>query len=649
MSTVLTAYQRLLFSLILFLYSGNMPALMSDGANTLPQLQASDTPLQQQTPSGATATTTSTPITASPAEEAPQILIVCVIDQYSYHLHTKLMPYYTGGIKELFTRGLSYTQAFYPHARPATATGHTAIQTGAYGKFHGIISNEWPNSAGVEVSADEDTSTKPAGTFTQTGVDANRKTSGRNIMCAGLPNEWVRAGESRAVISLSHKSRSATCMAGRLDEDISGTGNVLALWLDEKTGMYTTAQSYCAELPAVVKAHNEQLKLTPDRLINWQACNTIPNAYDFPYVNNYTHTTYGKTIINTKETLKEVAPKNPFDLFCFTPDAVDSLFTLSKAVLRQTISGSKKKSVLLFISVSSLDLVGHNYGPASKEALDIAYQIDKRLGTFIKEVETEYPKGEITWVLTADHGVMHFPEFLVQNDPEHANQKLIPAAPVVSARRVDSDAIVADLNKTLRTEEHLDADLINLFDIPYFYFSQSVWKKLSPEVQENCIATIKKMLRALPGIKYVWTPSDFESPIFKSTYGENSLEHWFAAQYYPGRSGDILVMVNEYTYLTNYKTGTSHCTPYDYDTHVPLAVVFPKTKQESSPKPGIISTPTSMLSLAPTLATLLGVTPPACSSKTLLPGMLLEKRAADIREKAPKAPISSPQPTATLS
>jgi hypothetical protein len=70
------------------------------------------------------------------------------------------------------------------------------------------------------------------------------------------------------------------------------------------------------------------------------------------------------------------------------------------------------------------------------------------------------------------------------------------------------------------------------------------------------------------------------------------------------RSGDLVIMVKPF-YLQRPEDGTSHSTPYSYDTHVP--VIF----YGAEVAPGSYSNPSSPSDIAPTLSTLLGIEPPS--------------------------------------
>lgn len=586
-----------------------------------------------------------------------------------------------GAIKILRARGIEYTEAYYPHGRPATATGHAAFQTGAYagggdGKHgHGIINNDWLNDAGTMVASDgkvstpadkntlslpgsprsarDDASTPSTSTLnashqkssaqadnnthnssiprgailTPTGTDPKRIASPDTIMCTGLAaafmagstrstrdeNESPSAiGSSRdknAVIALSHKSRAAIPLAG-----VEGK----AIWFDSKLGMFTSSTAYYPSLPPVVTEFNKTLKLSPTMPLNWKQLKKDA-AYNFAYCGDYRATTYGKAAINTSLTLADFNPKDPYDIWCYTPAGVAALFDLAEKTLENALTAEGKENVLLFISVSSADLVGHTFGE-NKEKFDILYHIDAQLGSFITKLENRYSENTtLTWLLTADHGILPFPELLTSTDPKNGNKAFMPQGVIPEARRIDSDALVTKLNEKLKRELALTGNLVAYFEVPSLYFDKKIEASLLPAQRDRAIEIVKTTLLSSEGIKYVWTPSDLLNKEFDKTYPESSPEYWMKMQYYTGRSGDMIVLVKPWIYLTQTTiyglTGTSHVDPYWYNVRVPLLI--------ASNAPGsttaTITDPVSMLSVAPTIAATLNLPPLAAAVTTRLP------------------------------
>src|SRR6185437_7530953 len=76
-------------------------------------------------------------------------------------------------------------------------------------------------------------------------------------------------------------------------------------------------------------------------------------------------------------------------------------------------------------------------------------------------------------------------------------------------------------------------------------------------------------------------------------------------QFFAPRFGDLYIVPEPY-YLFD-ATGTTHGTPYDYDTHVPLIFMGPGIQA------GVHARPVMVNDAAPTLAEILGVERPSGS------------------------------------
>ena len=66
--------------------------------------------------------------------------------------------------------------------------------------------------------------------------------------------------------------------------------------------------------------------------------------------------------------------------------------------------------MLLGLSFSGLDKLGHIYGPDSCETIDYLYHFDKQLELFISYAKHTVGKKNFFLVLKADHGVTPIPE-----------------------------------------------------------------------------------------------------------------------------------------------------------------------------------------------------------------------------------------------
>jgi hypothetical protein len=93
-----------------------------------------------------------------------------------------------------------------------------------------------------------------------------------------------------------------------------------------------------------------------------------------------------------------------------------------------------------------------------------------------------------------------------------------------------------------------------------------------------------------------------------TTKSQRGLAHAFAKSFHPARSGDILVATKPFYFWGKHgerDAGSSHGSPYEYDTHVPLILVGSTIRQ------GTFDQLVDMADLAPTLATILGIGAPS--------------------------------------
>ena len=76
--------------------------------------------------------------------------------------------------------------------------------------------------------------------------------------------------------------------------------------------------------------------------------------------------------------------------------------------------------------------------------------------------------------------------------------------------------------------------------------------------------------------------------------------------YHRERSGDLEIILHPF--WVRQKTGTTHGTPYSYDSHIPLVIMGPGVR------PGQYARHVSLNDVAPTLATALRIAVPAASA-----------------------------------
>src|SRR5439155_13349213 len=72
--------------------------------------------------------------------------------------------------------------------------------------------------------------------------------------------------------------------------------------------------------------------------------------------------------------------------------------------------GNSSGTDFLAIGYSSVDIVGHAFGPRSREIQDILVRLDKDLGNLFAHLDSKVGRGNYVVALSADHGVVPIPE-----------------------------------------------------------------------------------------------------------------------------------------------------------------------------------------------------------------------------------------------
>lgn len=541
----------------------------------------------------------------------PKLTIIIVIDQCSYYYFPKLLPYFKYGLKELASQGIFYTNAYMPHGMPATAVGHAALNTGAYPKDHGFIGNQWVDKAtGKAIQCDEDLTgnTMLIDPVTNNPSAGLKSRSPMRLMVDGISDQFMLNPSKmrQRCFSLSHKSRSGIATAGKL-----GT----AIWFDHAQGLFTSSTAYLKQLPDWVMDFNKNYVY---KKLQWHLM--YPSESEAYHMNNqgsYNYVDGKKSAINQVCDV-HTAPKGKkgaYHCFMLTPHAPAQLLQLAKECIALHVDKNNDDRMLLWLCISSLDPVGHAFGPDSKEAIDLLYHIDKQLGNFIEHVHTTLGKGNVLWGLSADHGVSPIVE-------------LVKEKGYTTAQRIMSDTLIKKINAHLQ-KKYNKRNLIFSFQSPQFYVNHEIFDQFSELDQQAILDDTSAFLAKQTGIKRVWKTHDLMNETFLPT----DLEYYFKQQIYPGRSGEITVQTDPYVLISKNQYGTAHETPYDYDTHVPLILYQPGVLN-----PAIIIEKVWTLQLANTLAYLLGTAKPSASTVPMLPGI---EKAIKIDEN-PQAEMTIP-------
>ncbi len=539
---------------------------------------------------------------APPSHEAaakPRLIVVLVADGLSWDRLNRSRPWLSRGLRRLLDEGAVSTGCNYDHLNTETAPGHASIMTGAPPRVHGVPLNQWyaPSPDGKAMAE--------VYSVTQTvGGAPGHETTMQGPAHLRVPTlgDRMTAKDPRAkVVSISNKDRAAIMLAGRDPQHA-------AYWYSSKDGVYVTSPAFDAASPtggavakvvAKVNADAAGSKLAEHLGTIWSILPTPDGAARDGYETGLG--AYQDTIVGPAFPHDIAAGARPLpSALLWSPEADALLADLAIGLLADDDLALGRDDVpdLLAISFSANDYVSHYYGPESLEDLETLRGLDVTIGRLLDALDARVGRDRVVVALSADHGFMGLPEALKRSDP---------AGP---ASRVPDAKIVDDLN-----------DAVN----------RALSRKGGPPLVyklESCSLWLDRVALAAPGapsasrvlsivdreLKRSWRPVIEKTFVLDAGWNpsRNDLARRAWNAVVPGRSGDMFVVARPGVLIDLAGKGTSHGSPWEYDTHVPL--VF----WGSGIAPSVTSTPTTPYDIAPTLASRIGIDLPDATGHALL-------------------------------
>jgi predicted AlkP superfamily pyrophosphatase or phosphodiesterase len=509
----------------------------------------------------------------TPAARDLRLVLLIAVDQFRYDYLTRFRGDYTDGLKRLLTEGAVFTDASLEHYPTVTAVGHATMLTGATPSVSGIIGNDWfDRTTRASVTSVSDPTVSQLGGSGTSGASPRRllvSTVGDEIKMSsrapkGAPN-------APRVIGMSLKDRSAILPAGHSAD--------ASYWWDTKSGNFVTSTYYVKELPPWVKAFNDQK--TPDTFAG--------RAWTL--------------IAKPAAPVKQLPPDRTaalYDGIYASPFGNELLESFADAALTAEQLGQRGVTDLLSVSFSSNDSVGHSLGPDSPEVRDIAIKTDRAIGRLLSRVDRLVGLQHVLVALTADHGVAPVPEVARQMG--------------LNAGRMTSNELFGPIQQALEAKYGPGKWVASTAgSSPYLDYDLIAKVKADPaEVRQTAAAAAM----AVPHVARVYTRDQLQrGEVSNDRVGQRVLRG-----FNPQRSGDLEILLEPY--WMRQATGTTHGTPYNYDSHIPLILMGSRIK------PGEYSDHVALNDLAPTLATIAGVEIPGGSSGRVLTEALRPAAAA---------------------
>lgn len=505
-----------------------------------------------------------------------KLVVLISIDQMKSEYLTRFNPQLNAGFKYLLDSAHVFGNAFHNHATTTTAAGHATLATGYFPSNNGIIDNTVYNRMlGYKHYSIEDTSVQ----FVGIEHCQLNKVSAKHLLKNTLGDYVKQVDELSKTYSVALKDRASILMGGKNANR--------AFWFDAASTQMVSTDQYEEDFPEWIKTFTGMAKMKKEIEQGWIL---EPSFFPLPSISSdsferekgrflpwFPHT------MASFDTLK-VSENKPGTFLWNTPYGDAFVLEFAHQLILSEQLGKDEHTDVLTIGLSAADIIGHHFGPNSYEVLDYYSKMDRYLASFIERLDNTVGKDNYIVVLTSDHGVAAMPEYLADQG--------------VDAKRIDAVQFETDLaaiNKSLKNQFSIDQDIILKAD----------YGGIEPNFEalgfahhntEDVLYELTNQLEKLDYIAGAYNFLDvYDTLCTKAfiTQIRNSHRDEF---------GYFIKLVPKENYLIDMgANGTTHGSPYDYDTHVPLLIKQPNTTGKK------ITQRVQTVDIVPTILEMLGI------------------------------------------
>ena len=466
------------------------------------------------------------------APNAPKLIVVISVDQFSADLFDEYRPHFTGGLARLAS-GVAFRNGYQGHAATETCPGHSTILTGDRPARTGIIANAWFDQSqarsdkSVYCAEDERVPGSSSSSYTVSPLHLRVPTLGERLKAV--------SPASRSV-AVAGKDRAAVMMSGQRPDQ---------RWYWDGT-KYSTDLAGVATPRAVtaVNAAVATLLAAPaDPLAPPPLC--IAKAKVIPVEGGGKPVGAG-AFARAAGDVKSFRSSPQFD---------GATLALAAGLIGEMKLGQGAETDLIAIGASATDYVGHSYGTEGQEMCLQLLSLDRDLGDFFAQLDRQGLDYAV--VLTADHG---------GNDiPERERE-----AGIAGAARVDPALSPGQLGKVIAAKLGLAGPVL-VGDSPFgdVHFDKALTAANRKRVEVAAIA----LYRAHPQVEAVFTHAQLKrTPLPRVTPDRWTVIERARASFDDHRSGDLVVLLKpRVTPIADTKNYVAtHGSAWDYDRRVPI-------------------------------------------------------------------------------
>jgi predicted AlkP superfamily pyrophosphatase or phosphodiesterase len=509
--------------------------------------------------------------------QRPKLVVLLVVDQMRGDYVDKFRGQWTGGLRRLVDEGAWFRDAAYPYAATETCVGHATISTGALPATHGMVANAWwDRDTQKMVTCTADPNAKNSG---YAGAAAKGGDTAWRMLVPSFAEELkFQTGGATRVVTFSLKARAAITMAGHKAD--------AATWFDGGGWMTSSAYGTMPFVEDYAKAHpvkadyGKTWRLSLPESAYWYDEKATGAGPPEGWELSFPHALRGKAAAAEPDAAF-------YEQWASSPFADTYLTRLAETAVDQLGLGKSGATDFLGVSYSSIDYVGHEFGPRSREIQDILITLDKDLGDLFAHLDKKVGRENYVVALSADHGVVPIPEDMAKTGADAGILHL----PDVQEK----------IEKALEPFNYPKPAIVRIADSG-IYFAPGLYDRLNQD--GTAMEAVSDAALSQPGVAAVYWSDEIEG----RPATQDPIRTAFADGYFAGRSGDLFIVPKPYWLVDGTPAGktrtygTGHGTPYNYDQHVPILLMG------YGIQPGDYYREVTPADIAPTLATLCGIT-----------------------------------------
>lgn len=497
-------------------------------------------------------------------QHPPKLVVGIVVDQmradYIYRYWDNFGP---DGFKRLINGGAYLRDAHYNYVPTETGPGHASIYTGTTPSRHGVVANyPYDRKTRKTFYCAEDSAVSGVGTAASTA-----KRSPQWLLATTLADELELRTDRRAhTVGVALKDRASIFPIGRMGD--------AAFWFQGSDGTFITSSWYMNELPQWVNDFNA--KKLPEHYLaqKWDALlprekyhTALPddNPYEIPL-----KTGLPATLPVNLDSLRKAGAS--LDLIAYTPWGNTITTDMALAAIEGEGMGMDAITDLLAISYSSTDMLGHRTGPRSIELEDMYIRLDREIARLVAYLDKNIGPNQYTLFLTADHAAVDVPAYL---------------------RDMRGSAGYTDLTEwPRRIEREFPAHVSGGRMVVDTIANSQVYGG------GGISRSIAEQLATFPDVAFAAATEDLIDGKLNGPLADMA-----RAGVMTGRSGDVVFILRPGFFEKedwSFNHGTTHGSPWTYDTHVPVILYGAGVKHTE------VLRPVAITDIVPTVCAIIG-------------------------------------------